>query len=144
MRFAICIQQNVSRLDVPMENAVVVRVMHSARELGNQFCSLLDRHPLSLEELVERAAFNEFHAEVARPITLAYFVNGNDIRAIQTRRSFRFQPKSLEPCWRRGLACSDDLYCNYPVETFLSCTIDYALASAANFLQQLIVPEHSQ
>ena len=36
MRFAFCIQQNVSRLDVSMQNAVFMRVMHGARDLGDQ------------------------------------------------------------------------------------------------------------
>ena len=33
MRFAFCIEQNVPRLDVAMQNAVLVRVMNSARDL---------------------------------------------------------------------------------------------------------------
>ena len=48
-----------------MENAALVRVMHSARELGNQFRCRADRHRLTFEEFIERAALNEFHAEIA-------------------------------------------------------------------------------
>ena len=33
MRFAFCIEQNVSRFDVPMQNSVFMRVMNSARDL---------------------------------------------------------------------------------------------------------------
>ena len=33
MRFAFCIEQNVSRFDVTMQNAVFMRVMNSARDL---------------------------------------------------------------------------------------------------------------
>ena len=35
MWFAFCVEQNVSRLDVAMQNAVLVRVMNSARQLGD-------------------------------------------------------------------------------------------------------------
>ena len=109
VRFTFCIDQNVSWLNVSMENAALMRVMHSARELGNQFRCAADRHRFAPNELVERAAFNQFHAEVARPTTLANFVNGNDVRIIQTRRSFRFQLESLEARLRSPLARADNL-----------------------------------
>ena len=35
MRFAFCIEQNVSRLDVAMQNAVLMRVVNGARDLGD-------------------------------------------------------------------------------------------------------------
>ena len=35
MRFAFCIQQNVSRLDVAMKNPVLMRVMDGAGDLGD-------------------------------------------------------------------------------------------------------------
>src|SRR4030095_3333795 len=107
--FAICIEQNVSGLYVSLENPAPVRVMNRPRKLSNQFRRAADRHRLALKEFVERAALNEFHAEVARPITLADFINGNDIRIIQTRRSFRFQPESLKAPWCGPLASLDNL-----------------------------------
>ena len=87
----------------------MMRVMHSARELGNQFRCTADRQKLAPNELVKRGAFDQFHAEVARPITLANFVNGNNVRIIQTRRSFRFQPESLKARCCGPLACPDNL-----------------------------------
>jgi hypothetical protein len=42
MRFAFCIEQNVSRFDVAMQNAVFMRVMHSACHLGDEFHCLPD------------------------------------------------------------------------------------------------------
>jgi hypothetical protein len=92
-----------------MENPAPVRVMNRARKLSNQFRRAADRHRLALKEFVERAAFNEFHAKVARPITLADLVNGNDIQIVQTCRSFRFQPESLKACWCGPIASLNDL-----------------------------------
>jgi hypothetical protein len=104
MRFPFWIDQDVSRLYVAVEDTVLVRVMHSAGEPGNQFSCAADRHRLTPNELVERAAFNEFHAEVARPIALADFVNGNDIGIIQARCSLSLQPEPLtaRPSSRRA------------------------------------------
>ena len=78
MRFAFCIEQDVSRLDVTMENSVFMRVVNSACDLRDQFHRLPDRHRLALGDFVELSAFDELHAEIARAITLADFVDWND------------------------------------------------------------------
>ena len=78
MRFAFCIQQNVSRLDVAMQNAVFMRVMHCARHLRDEFRRLPERHRRVCYYFVKLAAFDELHAEVAVAITLAYLVDGDD------------------------------------------------------------------
>ena len=48
MRFAFCVEQNVSWFDVAMKNAVLVRVVNSARYLRDQFDRLSDWHWLTL------------------------------------------------------------------------------------------------
>src|SRR5262249_13311130 len=102
-----------------MKDPASMRVMNSARKLGNQLRRPPDRYRFALatgrirrgglEEFVERAALNEFHAEVARPITLHDFVNRNDIRMTQTRRSFRFEPESFKARWCSPLASPENL-----------------------------------
>src|SRR6266566_5829139 len=96
MRFAFCIEQNVSRFDVPMENAVLMRVMHSACDLRDQFHRLPDRHRGSPDYFVKLSALDELHAEVARAIALADFVDGNDARMIEAGRSLGFTAKTFQ------------------------------------------------
>src|SRR5205807_8091971 len=88
--------QNVSRFDIPMENAVLVRIVDSPRHFRDQFHRLPDRHRGSPDNFVKLAALDEFHAEVARAITLADFVDGNDARMIETGRSLRFTAKTFQ------------------------------------------------
>src|SRR3954464_10558042 len=109
MRFTFCIYQNISWLNISMKNTVLMRVVHSARELGNQFRCTTDRQKLAPNELVKRGAFDQFHAEVARPLTLANFVDRNNVRIIQTRRGFRFQAESLQARWLSPVACAENL-----------------------------------
>ena len=96
MRFAFSIEQNVSRLDVAMQNAVLVRVMNSARHFRNEFRRAPDRHRLAPGDFIKLAAFDELHAEVARAIALADFVNRNDAGMIQTGGGFGFAAKALQ------------------------------------------------
>ena len=78
MRFAFCIEQNVPRLDVAMQNSMFMRVMHSACDFRDEFHRLTDRDRLAPDDFVELPAFDEFHAEVAGAIPFADFVDRND------------------------------------------------------------------
>jgi hypothetical protein len=92
-----------------MENTALVRVVYSARKLNNQFHCTPDRQKLMPNELVERGAFDQFHAEITRALTFANFVDRNNVRIIQTRRSFRFQAESLEARLLSPMACTENL-----------------------------------
>src|SRR5437773_10949816 len=97
MRLAILVQQNIPRLDVPMQNPVLMRVMNRARYLCDQFHSAPNPEGSGLApgNFVELASFDEFHAEVARAITLADCMDWNDTGIRQTRRGFGFKAKPL-------------------------------------------------
>ena len=103
MRFAFCVEQNVTRFDVTMQNSVFMRVMHSARDLRDEFHRLPDRDGLAPDDFVELSAFDEFHAEVARAIPFAYFVNWNNTGMLETRGSFRFQAETFHVRFARPL-----------------------------------------
>src|SRR2546421_10944087 len=84
MRFAVRVEQNVSRLNVAMEDSVFVCVMNRARYFGDYFRRLSHRHWRTANHFIKLAAFDELHAEVAGAVTLAHFVDGNDARVIKT------------------------------------------------------------
>ena len=70
--------------------------------------ALPDRHRLALDDFVELAAFDEFHAEVARAFALADFVDGNDTRMIEAGGGFRFAAKSFQVRFAGPLAKAND------------------------------------
>src|SRR5262245_26952636 len=109
MRFAFRIQQNVSRLDVAMENTVLMRVLNSMRYLDDEFCRLPNRHRRPPNDFVKLTAFDEFHAEVTGAIALAHFVDWNDTGMLQPRRSFGFEAKAPKVQFARPLTKPDDL-----------------------------------
>ena len=109
MRFAFCIEQNVPRFDVAMQNAVFMRVMNRAGDLRDQFRRLPDRHRRPPDDFVKLTSFNKLHAEVARAITLADFVDRNDTGMLQSGRGFGFKTKALQVRFARPLTQPDDL-----------------------------------
>ena len=91
-----------------MQNAVFVRVMNGARHLGNEFHRLPDRNRRVFNYFIKLTAFDELHAEVALPIALAHFVDGDDARMIEARRGFGFKTKALEVGLRGPLSKTND------------------------------------
>jgi hypothetical protein len=141
MRFPTSIQQNVSRLDVTMQDSMFVREPNSARDLRSQLRSASRRDRFALEHFIQLPAFDEFHAEVTRAVALSDFVDRNNARMIQTRRRFRFLPKPFDVSFCRPMAEADHLKCYNPVEAFLSRAKHHALTATPNFSEQFVIPK---
>ena len=92
-----------------MQDTVFMRVMSRARHFRDEFHRVPDRHRRAPDYFVQLAAFDEFHTEVARAITLADFVDRNDTRMLQTRCGFSFKAKALQVRFARPLPKADDL-----------------------------------
>src|SRR5215831_19493449 len=95
MRFALSIQQNVSRFDVTVQNSVFMRVMHNARDFRDEFHRLPHRHWRAPNDFIKLPAFNEFHAEITGAIAFAYFVDWNDAGMIETCDGLRFPTETF-------------------------------------------------
>src|SRR4030095_7353893 len=143
MRVAVCIEQNVSRFDVAMENSVLVRVVDRTRHLGDYFCRLPNRHRCTAYHFIKLTAFDEFHAEIAGAVAFAYFVDGNNARMIETGSGFRLATESLKVRFRGPMAQADHFECDGAVETLLSRSKHHALTTATDFLQQFVVADLS-
>src|SRR5262245_33917238 len=96
MRFAFSIEQDVSRLDVSVQNSVFVCVMHGARHSGDELHRLPDRHRRMFNYFVKLTTFDKLHAEIAFAIPFPYLVDGNDAWMVEARSGFGFQTKALE------------------------------------------------
>ncbi len=69
---------------------------------------LPDGHRGSPDYFVKLAALDEFHAEVARAVTLADFVDRNDARMIEASRSLGFTAKTFQVRFARPLTEAND------------------------------------
>src|SRR6266567_6099333 len=144
MRFAFCIEQNIARLNVAMQDTVLMGVMKRARQLRDKFRRLANWHQLAPNDFIELAAFDKFHAEVTSAVTFPDFVNRNDARIVQVCGGFRFQAKALEMRFRRPVTETDDFQRDDPIQTFLPRAINHALAAAANLFLQFVIAEVCQ
>ena len=91
-----------------MQNSVLVRVVHSTRQLRDQFRGATDRYRLTLNYFVELAAFDQVHAEVAITVALADFVNRNNEWMVQAGRCLSFETEAFQMCLGRPSTDAND------------------------------------
>ena len=141
-RFAAAVEQDVSRFEIAMENAFAVRVLHGARDLGDE------RHALPRLVLqrgtyfLQTSARREFHAEEREAVfALAHFVDGQNVRMIEARGRLRFAPETRERFAGVGVITQDALHGDDAAGMALARAIDHAHSAAPDFLEDLVVAE---
>src|SRR5436190_3589951 len=95
LRFAFGIEENVARLNVAVQDAVLMRVVNRARQFRDEFRCGASRDRRALCHFVELSAIDELHAEVTRTFALAYVVYGNDAWMIQVCCRLGFPTKTF-------------------------------------------------
>ena len=94
MRFAFSIQQDIPGFNVAMQNAALVCELDRVRDLDEQLDRAPRRHRIATNDFIKVTAFDELHAEIAGAVAFADFINGHDLRVLQTRGRLRFVTKT--------------------------------------------------
>src|SRR4030095_6156007 len=84
VRFAFCVQQNVSWFDVSMKNAVLMGIGNRAGQLGDHFRCVTDRYRFARRHGIELSTVHQSHAEVTGAVALSDFVNRDDARMVES------------------------------------------------------------
>src|ERR1039458_2301238 len=81
---SIRLHHDVCRLDVPMDNSLLVRITQAEANLANNL-QLLDKRKLAsgAKQIFERISGDKLHGDVGEAILLAEFVHGDDIGMVQ-------------------------------------------------------------
>ena len=82
-RCTLLIHQNIGGLEIAVDHADLVRVLHRFAYQPHHFDDLAMSKILSLRELIERLAIHQFHRVVAEVVTDAAFVDAGDMRMNQ-------------------------------------------------------------
>ncbi len=149
MRLAVCIQQDIPRLNVAMEYPVFMRVVNRVCQLCNEFHCAAERQRLAFatgrirrcgpNHFVELSALDQVHAEVAETVALANFVNWDYTRMVKSGGRFCFSTETFQVRFRGPPAQANHFERDSAIEAFLSGAIHYALPTAANLLEQFVI-----
>ena len=141
-RFAMAVEQDVSRFEIAMEDAFAMRVLHGPRDLGDERDALPRLVPQRGTDLLQTSARREFHAEERKAVfALAHFVDRQNVRMIEARGGLRFAPEARQGFAGVGVIPQDPLHGDDAAGMALARAIDHAHAAAPNFLQDLIIAE---
>ncbi|MCI0681723.1 MAG: hypothetical protein L0Y71_06440 [Gemmataceae bacterium] len=141
VRLAPGIEQDVARLEVAVEDAVLMGVMDRPRHLGQQ----RDRG-LRVSDKLRRAprqadAVDQLHAEVVLPFVFTDFIDRHNVRVVEIGRRFRLAMKPFDVGVAGQVAGEDHLQRNDAVETGLSSFVDHPHAAAGDLFEQFVVAD---
>src|SRR5262249_25285285 len=134
-------QQHVRRLQVPVDHAALVGVLHRPRQRLDQLGRLARRRRAGGKAVVQAAALHVGHREVRRPLVLADLVDRHDVRVVQLRRRLGLAAEALPLRLAGQLAVEDHLHRDGAVEADLAGLPDHAHAAAGDLLQKLVVAQ---
>src|SRR4029077_19863864 len=105
------VEQNVSRFDITMQHSAAVSVFDSTRNLCHQLHAL-PRFPEEGSRVFgQTSLLRELHAEKRQAIlAFAHFINGKDVRVIQTGHRLCFSSETLQRSVRISAVTKDALY----------------------------------
>ena len=139
---ALLVYQQVVRLDVPMNDTLLVGVGQSAGGLdgvihsgGNIEC------PLLLDQLPEVLAIHEFHHQVKKSAILVGVKGGHNVGMDQPCCCFDLSLKSTQPDLGAGHFFGQDLDCHDPLHAAVPGHENFAHAPATDLLDQVVVPQ---
>ena len=140
---------DVVRLDVTVNEAVVVRVLQRVRDRGDELRGLAGPTLAAAEpevglvhSFVQRAPLEVLHGEVVAAAPLADLVDRHDAGVLQAGGRRRLAPEAGDGGRRDGEVLVQQLERDLPAQRDLFCEVDRAHAAAAELAQDPVVAEH--
>ena len=87
---------DVRRLQIAMDDAVIVRGFQGISDLFGDGQQFVQRHRASRDAVRERGPLDEFHDQRDGPVRVLQSVDVRDVRVVQHREDFRFTLESRE------------------------------------------------
>jgi hypothetical protein len=116
-----------------VDDAFRVGRFERRRDLARDGQSFVEWNRAFFDALRKRGPFHQLHHEIIRP----HVVERADIDVIQRSNRTCLALKSLTELLR------GDFDCDVPAQPRVACTVDFAHASGANLLRNLVRPERS-
>ena len=127
--------EDVGRLQVAVEDAVLVGEVHRPRQAGAEQRGLARRQGLAAQLAVERSAVDEFEREERQPILFADVVDLDDVRMLEGGDRLGLDVEAGQLMGAGMGARQDHLEGHEPVEPALACLVHDAHAAPAELAE---------
>ena len=136
-----CVDQDVGRLEVAMQDMVLMGVLHGQGDLLHEL-GRPSRGRVALgDRLGQARPLDEPHAEVVLPVSLANFVDGHDRGMVEAGGSLGLGTETANLGVVGELTGQDHLEGDHAIQAELPCLEHHAHATAGDLAKDLIVAE---
>ena len=136
--------QDVGRLEIAMEDAVLVRVLHGERHVVQPARGETRSERLTGDDFVQGPSVHDLHDEERNAVSVSDFVNGDEIRMLQPRGDERFVAKARTSFTTGEITARQGFDRDEALQGPLARAPDHAHSAAADLLEQLVVAEQAQ
>jgi len=143
VRFALGIEQDVIRLHVAMQNAVLMGEVDGARDLRHQDGASMGVRVVADHVFIEAATLDVTHAEEQLAIEITDLVDGDDVGVIEIRDGFRFRAETLHLVFTGETSGENGLQGDGAVQLDLARLVDGAHAALGDAFEQFVITEQA-
>ena len=138
---ALLVEQDVLRLDVAVDDALLVRVLERLADGRHDHQRLLRRQLPRLQQLPQAHAVHKLHQQVIEAVGLAEVIDGDDVGMVEPGQGLRLAREPLGKARVFLLLAGQDLERHKAVEPRLARLIDHAHAAAAQAFENFQLRE---
>src|SRR5262249_33939568 len=135
------VQQDVLRLDVPVDHAFLVGVLEGVTYLDRQPQYFVCPEPAGVNGLAQAVASDELHEEVVEAVALAEVIDGDNVGVAEPGEGAGLAGEALGEGGIPAGNRRQDLEGGQPIEPRLVGLVDRSHATAADQLQDLQLRE---
>ena len=143
VRLIVRIDEDIGRLQIAVQDALFVRVLHGAADGGEIAGRVARPQRTAREQSGQRLPLNQSHTEICLSLMLAGVVDGHDVRVYQMSGGLRFAAEARQIFRGGQFAIEDHFESDRAIETALPRLIHDAHAAAADLFEQLVIAEGS-
>jgi hypothetical protein len=131
--------KDVRRLDVPVNDSLVVGSTECVCHLNPPFKHLLKRQRLAGNAMLQRGTFHEFHGNKRLAVLLVNFVDRANVGMIQRGRRARLSTKTFQSLWNLGQVVRKKFKSDKPAEGGILGLVDNTHTTAAQLFDDSVV-----
>ena len=140
-RFVGAIEQDIPRLQITMQNPVLMRELDRARDCGYKFGSFLRLASKLCDSRGQTPAIRELHAVEGRAIFFSHRVDRQDTFVVQSRGRFCLSTESRNGADGIHVSGQDHLQRDNARREMLARAVNNAHSAARDFLKYLEISE---
>ena len=137
LHLALLVQQNIFRLDVPVDDPLAVRVLQRVANLRHDGQNLPGGQTVGLQHLPQTHAVHKLHQEVIKLARLTQVIHIHDVWVVQSGQGARFTSKSLGEGRVAGELRRQNLQRDQPVQASLARPVNRTHAAGAQQAKNL-------